>query len=497
MSATVRVSVQATEGVEARGRLVAEDLDALDGAPLDAESCRRRRFSGKVGEALATTTPDGALEVLLGVGPRTEVGRNALRRAGAALVRAAPGCRILSCALACGDLLDMALAAQSVAEGAVLATYRFTSYRPAADAPALEELVVLVPGAQEQDAAAGAVRGVVIAEAVMCARDLVNTPAGDLTPTSFAERARSVAQSAGLELTVIDAEAARREGLGGLLGVGAGSSTPPLLLRLAYRPPGAETTVALVGKGITFDSGGLSLKPPTSMMAMKTDMSGAAAVLATLGACRRLAVPCAVVGFMALAENMPGGSATKPGDVLRIRNGKTIEVLNTDAEGRLVLADALSLAVEEQPDAIIDLATLTGACVVALGRQMAGLFSNDARLLSAVREAGVQAGEPAWPLPLPNAYRAQVDSEIADMKNIGAAGEAGAVIAALILQEFVGTVPWAHLDIAGPARSEEANGLLQKGGTGFGVRLLCELLAAYRPIGGMAMPDPIATVRLA
>ena len=256
-------------------------------------------------------------------------------------------------------------------------------------------------------------------------------------------------------------------------------------MKVAYEPEDPVTVdgrvphVILVGKGITFDSGGLSLKTPGGMETMKTDMSGAAAVLATVAACGDLGVRVRVTALAPITENMPGGRATKPGDVLTTRNGSTIEVLNTDAEGRLVLADALSLAAEMEPDAIIDLATLTGACVVALGMSIAGVFGSDDELMGRVRAASERAGEGTWPLPLPDEYRSHIDSEIADMKNVGKAGQAGAIAAALLLARFVDGVPWVHLDIAGPARSDEDSGILAKGGTGFGVRTLLELLEHY------------------
>ncbi|HYL40204.1 MAG TPA: M17 family metallopeptidase, partial [Candidatus Binatus sp.] len=237
--------------------------------------------------------------------------------------------------------------------------------------------------------------------------------------------------------------------------------------------------VVLVGKGITFDSGGLSLKTADGMTTMKTDMSGAAAVLGALSACGDLGVPVRVTAIAPMTENMPGGRATKPGDVLTIRNGKTIEVLNTDAEGRLILADALSLASELDPDAIVDLATLTGACIVALGGSIGGLFGTDDDLIGKVRAASEVAGEPTWPLPLYDDYRSHIDSEVADMKNIGKGGQAGAITAALLLARFVDGCPWVHLDIAGPARSDENSGVLSKGGTGFGVRTLLELLESF------------------
>jgi leucyl aminopeptidase len=313
----------------------------------------------------------------------------------------------------------------------------------------------------------------------------VNTPAGDLSPRRFGEIAIDLAGSSGIEIDVLNEEAIAVEGLGGLLGVAAGSVEPPRFIRLRYVPEGGSpVAVALVGKGITFDSGGLSLKPPGSMMTMKTDMGGAAAVLGAFCAFAGLGVAVEVRGYLAVTENMPSGSATRPGDVLRIRNGKTIEVLNTDAEGRLVLADALSLALEERPDAIVDLATLTGACIAALGNKIAGVLGNDDRLIAAVCAAGRRAGEPMWPLPLPAGYRSHIESEIADMKNMGVNGQAGALSAGLLLQEFVGDAPWVHLDIAGPVRSEEDRGYHRKGATGFGVRTLIELVGAYESFGG-------------
>jgi leucyl aminopeptidase len=315
---------------------------------------------------------------------------------------------------------------------------------------------------------------------------LINEPPSSLTPTRFADTAAEhAAAHPGLSVEVWDEQRIVDEHLGGLLGVAPGSAEPPRLLKVSYEPAAPVTVegrvphVVLVGKGITFDSGGLSLKSPDGMVTMKTDMSGAAAVLGAVGACGELGVRVRVTALAPITENMPGGRATKPGDVLTIRNGSTIEVLNTDAEGRLVLADALALAAEMEPDAIIDLATLTGACVVALGMTIAGVFGSDDALIGRVRAASERAGEGTWPLPLPDEYRSHIDSEIADMKNVGKAGQAGAIAAALLLARFVGEVPWVHLDIAGPARSDEDSGILTKGGTGFGVRTLLELLEAY------------------
>jgi len=248
---------------------------------------------------------------------------------------------------------------------------------------------------------------------------------------------------------------------------------------MTYSPPGARGTIAFVGKGVVFDSGGLSIKTGSGMETMKTDMAGAAAVIGAMSALADLGVRCKVVGYAPMVENMPSGDAIRPGDVLTFRNGKTAEVLNTDAEGRLILADALSLASEAKPDAIVDLATLTGACVVALGEKIAGLMGNDEAFVDEVSAASKRAGEQTWPLPLPKQYRKLIDSEIADMKNIGSGGYGGALTAGLFLEEFVAGVPWVHLDIAGPARANADDGYARRGGTGFGVRTLVELAVAH------------------
>ena len=314
------------------------------------------------------------------------------------------------------------------------------------------------------------------------ARDLVNQPGGTLTPTALATRAEELADLKGFDIEVLDRAAIEDEKLGGLLGVNRGSIEEPRFVKLTWDPPGkVRGTVALVGKGITFDSGGLSLKTSDSMIGMKGDMAGAAAVLAAFTALDAVQPPVRVRGYLPLTDNMPGGDATRVGDVLRIRNGTTVEVLNTDAEGRLVLADALALATEDEPDAIVDLATLTGACMVALGMKTAGLMGNHQGLLDQVQAAADAEGEPVWPLPLPPDMRTELDSEVADIKNISGKRWGGASVAGVFLQEFVGDgIPWVHLDIAGPADSPDDDGLTRKGGTGFGVRTLLHLLTSYR-----------------
>ncbi len=311
------------------------------------------------------------------------------------------------------------------------------------------------------------------------ARDMVNTPARELAPDRFAKEAQHLLRGRNVRVEVLDVAALKKERLGGVLGVGQGSKQPPRLVKMTYAPRGARGSIALVGKGVVFDSGGLSIKTGSGMETMKTDMAGAAAVIATMSTLAALDVRTKVTAFTPMVENMPSGEAIRPGDVLTFRNRKTAEVLNTDAEGRLILADALALAAEGKPDAIIDLATLTGACVVALGEKIAGLMTNNDALGERVQAAATRAGESVWPLPLPKEYRKLLDSEIADMRNIGTGSYGGALTAGLFLQEFVNDVPWAHLDIAGPARASADDGYTRRGATGFGVRTIVELVANH------------------
>jgi leucyl aminopeptidase len=456
-------------------------LDTAVGGSL-AAFMTEAGFEGKADETLAV--PAGKLgaraALLIGLGDRKTVSADRLRRAAAAVVRRSPKAKTVATTLL--DTVptggDRAAAAQALAEGAALGAYRFLRYKQKSDVPALERLVVL--GKKDDAVQQGLDRGVAVAGAVAWARDLVNEPAGAMTPTQLAEEARRAAEQGGLEIEVLDEVEIANQGLGGLLGVSLGSEQPPRLVKLTYTPTGRATgTVALVGKGITFDSGGLSLKTADGMETMKTDMSGAAAVIGAMSVLRAAGVRTKVIAFVPTTENMPGGRAIKPGDVLKIRNGKTVEVLNTDAEGRLILADGLSLAAEEKPDAVIDLATLTGACVVALGMKIAGLMGNDDGWIGQVRSAAERAGESMWHLPLPQEYRKDLDSEIADLKNITGNRGGGALTAGLFLAEFTGDVPWVHLDIAGPARASGDDGYIAKGGTGFGVRTLVEVLSTF------------------
>ncbi|MGQ0742920.1 MAG: leucyl aminopeptidase [Acidimicrobiales bacterium] len=458
------------------------------GMDFDLSVLADRGFAAKVGETLVVRAPGAGTTILVavGVGPLSSQSPETFRRAAAALVRVAgTRSRVVTTLMAAeheglgSGSPGSQFSARALAEGAVLATYRFDRYKSKPVARSIEELqVVAQPGVAPADLAEPLARGRAMASAMCLARDLINEPAATMTPRRLVEVATEVAARGGLQIDVWDENRIMAERLGGLAGVALGSDEPARLIRLTYDPPGATRTLALVGKGITFDSGGLSIKTADGMETMKTDMSGAAAVLGAMSVLGELGARSRVVGFIPATENMPGGRAMKPGDVLTIRNGTTVEVLNTDAEGRLVLADGLSLAVEERVDAVLDVATLTGACVIALGRKVAGLMANDDRWRSEVAEAARRAGEAVWPLPLPEDYRPLIDSEIADIKNIGGR-YAGAITAGLFLREFVGDVPWAHLDIAGPARSDEDSGYHTKGGTGFAARTLVETALAF------------------
>ena len=477
MAIEVSAAEIAPDDVDVLGVPVFAERDVPDnvGVELDLKFLETSGFEGKVGETAPLLADDGSTIVAVGVGARDKIDPDQLRRAAAAFARKASRAGRAAFVLPAGSGLDQDAFAQAAAEGAAMATYRFTRYKSAASASRLES-VTIVGGSPDAVA-----RGAAVAKAVSLARDLINEPAGDMTPRRLADVAGEVASRTGAELAVMDETEIENEGLGGLRGVSLGSVEPPRLIRLTWTPPDSKPagTVVIVGKGITFDSGGLSLKSGDGMMTMKTDMSGAAAVLATMSALPVTQPGVRVIGIIPATENMPSGTAIKPGDVLKIRNGKTAEVLNTDAEGRLVLADGLSLAAEEEPDAIIDLATLTGAVSIALGKEIAGVMGNSQPLVDQVIDASNRAGEPMWQLPLPQRYRRHLDSEVADMKNIGNPGQAGTIVAGLFLQEFVGEVPWAHLDIAGTARSDADDGYMTKGGTGAGVRTLLELLRTF------------------
>ncbi|MDQ1475403.1 MAG: leucyl aminopeptidase [Actinomycetota bacterium] len=460
----------------------ADLVDDAIGGTL-GEFMRETDFDGKRGEVLAVPT-GGRLgaraALLLGVGDQDTIDAAVMRRAGAVLARRASKVASVATTLlgAAGPDADRALLAQAFAEGVSLGRYKFLRYKSEGEASKLKR--VLVIGRSNAKVRAGLTRGARIAEAVAWARDLINEPAAAKSPADVVARAKTVARASGLKVKVFAGADLVRERMGGVIGVGIGSDRPPRFLRLEYSPPRPKGTVAFVGKGVVFDSGGLSLKTAGGMETMKTDMSGAAAVIAAMSTLRDLDVKARVIGYVPLVENMPSGAAMRPGDVLKMRNGKTVEVLNTDAEGRLILADALSLASEEGADAIIDLATLTGAVTMALGDKIAGLMGTNDAWIAQVREAAERVGERMWHLPLPEDYRRNLDSEIADLRNISSGGGAGTLTAGLFLKEFTGDAPWVHLDIAGTARSSSEDADTSKGGTGYGVRTLIELASTFR-----------------
>jgi leucyl aminopeptidase len=420
--------------------------------------------------------PGELVRIMVGCGPRDACDTGVLRRAAAALARAA--CRFRTVAIMLPDTAtgtDPDAAVRAVAEGFLLALYRFDRYKSTTDPVVVQRLDVVTP--DRAGPAVAVARHV--AAAVCLARDLGNEPGSALTPPVFAERVVEVADQRGLECDVWDEHRIEAEGLGGLLGVSRGSTQPPRLVTITYQPDHAEGHIALVGKGITFDSGGLTIKPNPQMLHMKIDMAGAAAVLGAMSALRELGCSTRVAGWLPMAENMSGGDAMRLGDVLRTRNGTTVEVRNADAEGRLILADALALAGESHPDAIVDLATLTGATALAVGRAYAGLAGNHDGWVNKVRAAAGRAGELVWPLPLTHTEPGWLTSRIADLVNVPDRKDGQSVAAALFLQQFVPSrIPWAHLDIEGPAYTDHDDGEHVAGATGFGVRTLLELLAS-------------------
>lgn len=375
--------------------------------------------------------------------------------------------------------LDAQPAAQCVAEGAILGTYRYDKYKSKKDNSAEPVQLIIIEHAADKlaEIEAGVARGVILAEATNYARDLVNAPGNELTPRELAARAKAMADELGLECEILDREDMAKLGMGALLGVAKGSAEEPKLIFLRYRGSDHPQPVALVGKGVCFDTGGISLKPAEGMAAMTNDMAGAAAVLGAIRAIARLKLPQHVIAVAPCVENMPSGTAQKPGDVVRAMTGKTIEIDNTDAEGRLILADAVAYAESKGAHTIVDVATLTGACVVALGKLYTGLVSTDDDLAEAIVAAGAKAGERYCRLPADPEYKQLYKSDIADIKNTGGRG-AGAITGGLIIREFIDKARWAHLDIAGTASNDRERHYLPKGATGVAVRTLAEFVAS-------------------
>ncbi|MEE6274432.1 leucyl aminopeptidase [Georgenia sp. MJ206] len=456
----------------------------LLGDHLPAEAAQRLTrllpalgVTGKADEVLRLPAGDGVgagIVVLTGLGSLAggTARPEALRRAAGAAVRSLAGTADVALALPAATAEEVG----AVAEGALMGAYRFDRYRRNDPAP-VARLELVTDLAKDRATKAAVERARVIADGVAGVRDLVNTSPRDLFPQSFAEEAQASAKGTKVKVSVLDEKELVAGGFGGIVGVGQGSLRPPRLVKLTYSPARAKSHVALVGKGITFDSGGLSIKPAKGMETMKLDMAGAAAVLHAVLAAAALDLPVRVTGWLALAENMPSGTAQRPSDVVTMRGGKTVEVLNTDAEGRLVMADALVAACEENPDVVVDIATLTGAQMVALGNQVSAVMGTE-DVRSDVVAAADRSGEQFWPMPLPAELRESLRSPVADLANMGDRF-GGMLVAGIFLSEFVGETPWAHLDIAGPAFNEgQPRGYTPKGGTGTGLRTLVALLEA-------------------
>ncbi len=443
-----------------------------------------KEVAGTLGELTVLHAPSGLgaeSMLLVGLGPRARFDAGAAYSAGVAAAKRLAGKSrdTVALVLPTSGTIDAKEIASAIIEGAVVGT-RGTGLRktePNRHAFGTLSLVIPTDPSDGRSTAleSGIRRGEIVGGAINLARDLANTPPAEKPPIKLAERIQLLATDAGIVVESWDETRIEKERFGGLRGVSAGSEEPPRFLILDYRRGGESPTLALVGKGVTFDSGGLSLKPSASMEDMKCDMTGAAVVAATMQAIARLELPVNVTGYVALTENMTGGQAMKLGDVLTMRNGKTVEVLNTDAEGRLILADALSYAVEKRPHRLLDLATLTGACMVALGTKVAGLFGNDDHFCQDVLAACQQSGERAWRLPLDEDYKEALKSQVADLKNVGGKW-GGAVTAAKFLEQFVGNTPWIHLDIAGPSWAETDSPARDIGATGCFVRTLVRLI---------------------
>ena len=470
--------------------------DGVVGVPagLDDEYAKRlgrsvtdlaRGVGAKTAADHSRTLPavgDGPRVLVIGLGDG-EPTPEELRRAAGAGVRSAAGqieSGTVSVAVSFGA--DEPETLTAIAEGALLGSYRFAPVSGKESDPAGVDEITLIVGTGVPGAETTALlkRARIVAQAVSAARDWVNQPPNLLYPDSFAEEVRGVVKTGPLNYEVLDEKALAKGGYGGILAVGAGSSRPPRLVRLSYAPRGAKAHLALVGKGITFDSGGLDIKPADGMYTMKCDMAGAAAVFAATWAIATLKLKLKVTAYGSLAENLPSDTAYRPSDVLTMYGGMTVENGNTDAEGRLVMADALVRASEDQPDLVIDVATLTGAAIVALGDRTAGLMATDDNTADKVLDAAETAGEDFWQLPIPQETRGKLDSKVADLKSTGGDRAGGALVAAAFLREFVGEgLPWAHLDIAGPAfRTGSPYGYVSAGGTGTGVRTLIALAAS-------------------
>jgi leucyl aminopeptidase len=469
------LAVGAFEGEAIRGEV--KKIDDVLGGVL-SRTCEEEKFKGEMGKSIMVNTLGkiGAQRVLLlGLGKKSKFSQDVLRKIGIITAKRA---RAFSDTLAFGIPINEKKGSSSaVVEGVLLGNYEFNKYKTnGKKGQGIKSVQLLSTKIREREFRGEAEFARIFSESTNLARDLINEPPVNMTPTKLADVAREIAKGEKLECRIFDRGDMEKKGMGGLLAVSRGSEEPPKFIHLCYEPKGsAKKTVAVVGKGITFDSGGLCIKPRDNMRTMKGDMSGAASVLGVMKAVPKLHPSVRVHGLISATENMPGARAYKPDDIIRALNGKTIEVIDTDAEGRIVLSDALSYAVELKVDEIVDLATLTGSCIVALGDYTAGVMGNNERLINKIMQAAKHAGEKVWQLPMDDELRKEIESDVADVKNVGSRW-GGAITAAMFLEKFVGDTPWVHLDIAGPAFLEKGGDWYPKGGTGFGVRTIIQYL---------------------
>jgi len=466
---------------------VCEDRDIHDDkivSSLITKAKKLKEFKGDKGEEVIFYTPPEIKAdrvIFMGLGKLEKLNAESLRAFAGKAVKKCINIKLTEALIACPSAkkikMEMPLSLEAIIEGAYLGNHLFDKYKDEKKHSSLKKISFLVKPDVAESSGKILKSVTTICEGTIFARDLINTPSNDKKPEQFTKIIADTAKKENLKVKIFDEKELERKKFGAMLAVAAGSDSKPRMIVLEYNPKGAKKTVALVGKGVTFDSGGINLKPTGSLEEMKSDMSGAAAVAATLIALAKLKPKTKVIGIIPVVENMPSGNASRPGDIVKSYSGKTVEILNTDAEGRLILIDAISYVIKEyKPETLIDIATLTGACVVALGEKIAGVFSSDDELAHSIISSGEKTHERCWHMPLPGDYKEDLKSDFADLKNIAGSRWGGAITAALFLSEFVGDTRWAHIDIAGPSYMKKGNAYCGVGGTGFGVRLFCELL---------------------
>ncbi len=466
---------------------VCEDRDIHDDKIITSLITRAKKlkeFKGGQGEEVTFYSPSGvkvSRVIFMGLGKLEGLNAESLRAFAGKVVKKCINMDLQEVLIAFPSAkkikMDMPLPLEAIIEGACLGNHLFDKYKDEKKHVPLKKISLMVKPDVAKSAGKVLKSVITICEGTIFARNLINTPSNDKKPEQFTKVIADIAKKENLKVKIFDEKEMKRKKFGALLAVAAGSESKPRMIVLEYNPKGAKKTVALVGKGVTFDSGGINLKPTGSLEDMKSDMSGAAAVAATLISLAKLKAKTKVIGIIPVVENMPSGNASRPGDIIKSYSGKTVEILNTDAEGRLILIDAISYVIKQyKPQILIDIATLTGSCVVALGEKVAGVFSSDDELAQSIISSGEKTHERCWHMPMPDDYKEDLKSDFADIKNIAGSRWGGAITGALFLAEFVGDTRWAHIDIAGPSYMKKGNAYCGVGGTGFGVRLFCDLL---------------------